>query len=66
VLDFSQCFIAGSVALGFGDDFFFEANKSARSVAMMSYSHDVEIHRSQLGADGPLLGAALVGWRGAS
>jgi glucokinase len=64
VLDFSQCFIAGSVALGFGDEFFFEANKAARSVAMMSYSHDIEIHRSQLGADGPLLGAALVGWRG--
>ena len=66
VLDFSQCFIAGSVALGFGDEFFFEANKAARSVAMMSYSHDIELHRSLLGADGPLLGAALVGWRGAS
>jgi glucokinase len=65
VLDFSQCFVAGSVALGFGDEFFFEANKAARSVAMMTYSHDIEVHRSQLGADGPLLGAALVGWRGA-
>ncbi len=63
VLDFRHCFIAGSVALGFGDEFFAEANKAARSVAMMSYSHDVEIRRSQLGDDGPLLGAALVGWR---
>jgi glucokinase len=64
VLDFRHCYIAGSVALGYGDEFFSEANKAARKVAMMSYSHDVEIHRSLLGADGPLLGAALVGWRG--
>jgi glucokinase len=64
VLDFRHCYIAGSVALGYGDEFFTEANKAARTVAMMSYSHDVEIHRSLLGADGPLLGAALVGWRG--
>lgn len=66
VLDFRHCFVAGSVALGYGDEFFSEANKSARSVAMMSYSHDVEIRRSLLGADGPLLGAALVGWRGST
>jgi glucokinase len=65
VLDFRHCFVAGSVALGYGDEFFAEANKSARATAMMSYSHDVEIRRSQLGADGPLLGSALVGWRGA-
>ena len=66
VLDFRSCFVAGSVALGFGDEFFVEANKAARTVAMMPYSHDVEIRKSQLGNDGPLLGAALVGWRGAS
>ena len=66
VLDFRHCFIAGSVALGYGDEFFLEANKSARTVAMMSYSHDVEIRRSGLGVDGPLLGAAMVGWRGTS
>ncbi|MGB7103200.1 MAG: ROK family protein [Acidimicrobiales bacterium] len=66
VLDFRHCFVAGSVALGYGDEFFTEANKAARTVAMMSYSHDVDIRRSSLGADGPLLGAALVGWRGQS
>jgi glucokinase len=66
VLDFRHCFVAGSVALGYGDEFFTEANKAARTVAMMSYSHDVDIRRSLLGADGPLLGAALVGWRGQS
>ena len=36
VLDFRHCYIAGSVALGFGDEFFDEANKAARGVAMMS------------------------------
>jgi glucokinase len=65
-LDFRYCFIAGSVALGYGDEFFNEASKAARSLAMMFYSHDVEIRRSTLGADGPLLGAALVGRRGSA
>ena len=65
VLDFNHCFVAGSVALGFGDQFFEVANKSAHAVAMLPYSQHLEIRRSGLGVDGPLLGAALVGWRGA-
>jgi glucokinase len=65
-LDFRYCFVAGSVALGFGDEFFSEATKSARSTAMMPYAHEIEVRRSLLGSDGPLLGAALVGWRGAT
>ena len=64
VLDFRHCYVAGSVALGFGDEFFNEATKAAHVTARMPYSHDVEVRRSLLGADGPLLGAALVGWRG--
>jgi glucokinase len=64
VLDFSHCYLAGSVALGFGEDFFHVANKAARAVAMMHYSSHVELRRSPLGADGPILGAAMVGWRG--
>jgi glucokinase len=66
VLDFRHCYVAGSVALGYGDEFFDAANKAARSLAMLSYSQDVEIRRSQLGHEGPLLGAAAVGWRGAA
>ncbi len=66
VLDFNRCYIAGSVALGFGDEFFEMANKAAHSVAMLRYSAHLEIRRSGLGVDGPLLGAALVGWRGSS
>lgn len=64
VLDFSRCYIAGSVALGFGDEFFDVANKSARAMARLPYSEHLEIFRSELGTDGPLLGAALVAWRG--
>jgi glucokinase len=66
VLDFNHCYIAGAVALGYGDEFFDVANKSARSMARLPYSEHLEIVRSELGADGPLLGAALVGWRGRS
>lgn len=66
VLDFRHCYVAGSVALGFGDEFFAEATKAARAVAMLSYSHDIEIRRSQLGGDGPILGAAVIAWRGRS
>jgi glucokinase len=66
VLDFNRCYIAGSVALGFGDEFFQVANKSARAMARLPYSEHLEIGRSELGADGPLLGAALVAWRGRS
>jgi glucokinase len=64
VLDFSHCYVAGSVALGFGDEFFDVANKSARTLARLPYSEHLEIRRSELGVDGPLLGAALVAWRG--
>ncbi|MEO9181538.1 MAG: ROK family protein, partial [Acidimicrobiales bacterium] len=66
VLDFNHCYIAGSVAFGFGDEFFEVANKTARTMAMLPYSEHLEIRRSQLGVDGPLLGAALVAWRGTS
>ncbi len=65
VLDFNRCYVAGSVALGFGDEFFEVANKSARAMAQLAYSQDLEIRRSGLGGDGPLLGAALVAWTGA-
>jgi glucokinase len=65
-LDFNRCYIAGSVALGFGDEFFEIANRTARSMACMDYSADLRLRRSGLGGDGPILGAALVGWQGSS
>ena len=62
VLDFTHCFVAGSVALGFGDPFFATATATAREYATMPYANTISITRSGLGADGPLLGAAIVGW----
>jgi glucokinase len=64
VLDFNHCFVAGSVALGYGDDFFATATGAAREMATMHYSTELTIAPSGLGDTGPLLGAALVGWRG--
>jgi len=63
VLDFNHCYVAGSVALGFGDEFFTTASASAHEMATMVYSQSLEVRRSGLGVDGPLLGAACVAWR---
>ena len=65
VLDFDHCYVAGSVALGFGRTFFDTANEAARGVATLPYSANIQIAPTGLGRDGPLLGAALVAWRGA-
>lgn len=62
-LDFTRCFVAGSVALGFGAAFFERATSSAREVARLDYARDVALEPSPLGGDGPLLGAAAVAWR---
>ncbi len=66
VLDFNHCYVAGSVALGFGDSFFTTATLAARGLAQLDYSSDLEVRRSGLGSDGPLLGAACVAWRSES
>ncbi len=63
-LDFTRCYVAGSVALGYGDEFFASANASATRVSTMPYTKDLRIERSGLDADGPLLGAAYVAWFG--
>ena len=62
LLDLERCYVAGSVALGYGADFFDEASKAARRVAQMSYSNNLCVEPSTLTDEGPLLGAALVGW----
>ena len=63
VLDFTHCYIAGSVALGFGEDFFTLAEAGAREMATIVYSRSLELRPSGLGGDGPILGAACVAWR---
>lgn len=64
LLDLRLAVVAGSVALGFGDRFFAAANDEIALRAQLDFSKGCELHRGGLGADGPLIGAAAVGWRG--
>ena len=63
LLDLRLAVVAGSVALGYGDDFFAAAQAELDERARLSFSAGARIVASDL-ADGPVLGAACVGWRG--
>ncbi|MEI6736203.1 MAG: ROK family protein [Actinomycetes bacterium] len=63
LLDVTQFFVAGSVALGFGAPFFEAANETAASLVGLSFARAVSVLPSTLGSDGPILGAACVAWR---
>ncbi len=64
LLDLRLAVVAGSVALGFGDPFFAAANDEIALRAQLDFSRGCELRRGGLGAEGPLVGAAAVGWRG--
>lgn len=64
LLDLRLAVVAGSVALGFGDDFFSAAQASVDRTTTIEYARGVQIRPAGLGADGPLVGAAAVAWRG--
>jgi glucokinase len=55
--------VSGSVALGFGEPFFAAAQREVDDLARLSFSTGTRVVPSTL-AEGPLLGAACVGWRG--
>lgn len=55
--------VGGSVALGYGDDFFDAANAELARVARIDYTTGARIVPVGLGVDGPLVGAACVGRR---
>jgi glucokinase len=63
LLDLRLAVVAGSVALGFGDVFFAAAQAELDARVRLSFSRGVRIVPSTL-ADGPVLGAACVAWRG--
>ena len=63
LLDLRLAVVAGSVALGFGDVFFAAAQTELDERARLSFSAGARIVPSTQ-VDGPLLGAACVGWRG--
>ena len=64
LLDLQLAVVAGSVALGFGEDFFAAAQRECDRVAQLQHSLGTRIIPAGLGADGPLVGAAAVGFRG--
>lgn len=64
LLDLSLAVVAGSVALGFGQPFFDAAQQEIRARARMAFSVGTLVMPAGLGAEGPLVGAGAVGWRG--
>jgi glucokinase len=64
LLDLRLAVVAGSVALGFGEPFFAAAQEEIDRRARLDFSRGTAIRPAALGADGPLVGAAAVGWRG--
>ena len=63
LLDLPLACVAGSVALGFGEPFFAAAQAEIDRVSRLDFSRGAVIRPGGLGADGPLVGAAAVGWR---
>ncbi len=63
LLDLRLAFVAGSVALGYGDDFFGAAQDELDRTARISYALGATIRPAGLGDEGPLVGAAAVAWQ---
>lgn len=63
LLDLPLVVVAGSVALGYGDDFFSAAQAEIDQRCRIEFSRGTVIRPGGLGADGPMIGAAAVGWR---
>jgi glucokinase len=64
LLDLRLALVAGSVALGFGEAFFAAASAELDRLARLDFSSGARIVPAGLGPDGPLVGAAAVGYRG--
>ena len=63
LLDLRLALVAGSVALGFGADFFDAAQAELDLTAQISFARGAQIRPAGLGGDGPLIGAAAVAWQ---
>jgi glucokinase len=64
LLDLPLAVVAGSVALGYGEPFFDAAQREVGARTGLAFSADTRVRPAGLGAEGPLVGAAAVGWRG--
>jgi glucokinase len=63
LLDLRLALVAGSVALGYGDAFFGAAQEELARLARLEFARGAMIRPGGLGDEGPLVGAAAVGWR---
>jgi glucokinase len=64
LLDLHLAVVGGSVALGFGAEFFAAAQAELDACAQLDFSRGARIVPAGLAADGPLVGAAAVAYRG--
>jgi glucokinase len=64
LLDIRLTLVGGSVALGYGAPFFEAAQDALERTCTIEFARGAQIRPVGLGADGPLVGAAAVGWRG--
>lgn len=63
LLDLPLAVVAGSVALGFGAPFFDAAQREVQARAGLEFARGTRVVPAGLGAEGPLIGAAAVGYR---
>jgi glucokinase len=63
LLDLQLAVVAGSVALGYGAAFFDAAQAEVDRSARLDFSRGTRIVPGGLGPNGPLVGAATVGFR---
>lgn len=64
LLDLDLAVVGGGVALGFGPPFFDAAQSALDELCCLDHSRGTRVMPLGLGAGGPLVGAAAVGWRG--
>ena len=64
LLDLRLAVVGGSVALGFGAPFFDAAQSEVDARSCLAFSRGTRVVPAALGAEGPLVGAGAVGWRG--
>ena len=65
LLDLDLCVAAGSVALGFGAPFFEAAQRTLEEMTGLFYTDGARVIPAGLGDEGPLVGAAAVGFAAA-
>jgi glucokinase len=64
LLDLPLALVSGSVALGFGQPFFAAAQREVEARCGLEFARNTRVRPGGLGDEGPLVGAAQVGWLG--